>query len=303
MTRRSSSNPLWHRLVGLGALTAAGALWWGGLRRPRSVSAAPPGTTAPQPLEIDLQEGWISGPAGDLFLRSTQPTVERSSPVLLLHGLAGSSDHWRSTLATFGSERALAALDLRGHGRSDTGAITASELVADLTAVLDALGWSRCRLLGHELGAVAALEFRHRQPHRVLGSLLLDPPLGIDLGIPGTELSEAVAREPRTELELQFQPLLTSAPPEVRTAVLRDLERAAGRSLVTGFDTLLGYTPTLEPRGGPLEIWLTGDAPTLPKGSPWQGQPHHRFQRAGHWWMLEPDTPRSSFRRELADWL
>ncbi len=60
------------------------------------------------------------------------------------------------------------ALDLPGHGRSDGPALTAVEAIADwIPALLDAAGVARAALVGHSMGALAALDCAARHSQRV----------------------------------------------------------------------------------------------------------------------------------------
>ena len=66
------------------------------------------------------------------------------------------------------------AVDLPAHGRSDAPALASVEAIADwLHAACDALGVERVHLVGHSLGALAALECASRNPRRVARLALL----------------------------------------------------------------------------------------------------------------------------------
>jgi len=92
--------------------------------------------------------------------------------VLLVHGFPDDHEVWRrqiDVLAAAGYR--VIAPDTRGCGASDI-APTVSDyrierLVADLVAVLDALGVARARVIGHDWGAVQAWHLAIRHPERV----------------------------------------------------------------------------------------------------------------------------------------
>lgn len=104
--------------------------------------------------------GEVTIDAGGVRLAGLRFGAPDAPPVLALHG-------WLDNAATFeGLARHLegvhlVALDLAGHGRSQRradGVYVFLDYVADVAAAIAALGWSRCALLGHSLGAgVAAL--------------------------------------------------------------------------------------------------------------------------------------------------
>lgn len=96
--------------------------------------------------------------------------------VVLLHGLASSSEIWSSVAPLLARGTRVVALDQRGHGRSDkpdTGYDFPS-VVGDLDAFLHQLGVQRPILVGHSWGANVALEYAAAQPDRVAALVLVD---------------------------------------------------------------------------------------------------------------------------------
>jgi pimeloyl-ACP methyl ester carboxylesterase len=93
-------------------------------------------------------------------------------PVLLLHGFPDSSHVWRHQVpALVEAGMRVIAPDLRGFGESDKPeavaeyAITRS--IADVVAVLDALGIERTHVVGHDWGAGLAWVLAALVPARV----------------------------------------------------------------------------------------------------------------------------------------
>jgi len=108
-------------------------------------------------------------------------TVPPRSPVLLLHGLASNLTRWSEFVAhtRLAQTRALIRVDLRGHGRSETRRRIGLALwSADLQALLDAAAAPQAILVGHSLGAQAALHFAATRPQRVQALALIDPVFG-----------------------------------------------------------------------------------------------------------------------------
>ena len=72
----------------------------------------------------------------------------------------------------------MVALDFAGHGHSDHRPAGARyymmDNIWDLDAVLDALGWPDCHLLGHSLGGVVASTYTAAAPERVNRLVALD---------------------------------------------------------------------------------------------------------------------------------
>jgi pimeloyl-ACP methyl ester carboxylesterase len=93
-------------------------------------------------------------------------------PVLLLHGFPDSSHLWRRQIpALTGAGLRVIAPDLRGFGESDrpegVDAYRVGHTLADLVAVLDAVGAERAHVVGHDWGAGVAWAFAGVRPDRV----------------------------------------------------------------------------------------------------------------------------------------
>jgi 2-succinyl-6-hydroxy-2,4-cyclohexadiene-1-carboxylate synthase len=112
-------------------------------------------------------------------------------PLLLLHGFTGSASTWRDVSAAWGGWRRIAA-DLIGHGAADAPAdehrYTMEHCVADLVALLDALGIGRATVLGYSMGGRVALQLAAAAPDRCAALILEGASPGID------DASERAAR-------------------------------------------------------------------------------------------------------------
>ncbi len=118
--------------------------------------------------------------------------------ILLLHGMAGSSQTWRSVIRRLASKYRVVAPDLLGHGnstkpRSDYSLGAFSVLLRDL---LDELGIAQATVVGHSLGGGIAMQFIYQHPDYARRLVLVDSGgLGPDVGLmlrlaslPGAEL-------------------------------------------------------------------------------------------------------------------
>jgi pimeloyl-ACP methyl ester carboxylesterase len=97
-------------------------------------------------------------------------------PIVLLHGLTGSSADW-AVVASHLPGRRLIALDARGHGASDWdpgAAYAGDEHFADLATALDALGIDRCIVAGFSMGGGIAIIAAAAMPARVAGAVVID---------------------------------------------------------------------------------------------------------------------------------
>lgn len=97
--------------------------------------------------------------------------------VVLVHGLATNRAFWYANLAQcLKADYRVTLFDLRGHGysdRADSG-YAASDMVADLAAVMDAADIAQAALVGHSYGGGVGLEFAVEHPERVERLAILD---------------------------------------------------------------------------------------------------------------------------------
>jgi pimeloyl-ACP methyl ester carboxylesterase len=100
-------------------------------------------------------------------------------PILILHG-AGYYDSadWIDVASELASEaREVVAFDARGYGRSEWSPSADYSLdaqLADITALLDHLGWEKPVLLGHSRGGAFTLRFVSAHPERVGAVIFAD---------------------------------------------------------------------------------------------------------------------------------
>ena len=114
----------------------------------------------------------ISLPGGRTLFARSQPG--EGMPVVLLHGLFGSSASWAEVCS--GLDRPCIAFDLPGFGGSDLP--TRPDVAAyaeDVAAGLSELGVDRFELVGHSFGGAVAAALAERLPARVTNLLLLAP--------------------------------------------------------------------------------------------------------------------------------
>ncbi|SHK70974.1 alpha/beta fold hydrolase [Rhodothermus profundi] len=97
-------------------------------------------------------------------------------PLLILHGLLGSSGNWH-TLArnAFSPHFRVFALDLRGHGRSPHAhPIDYPTMAADVQAFMDRHHLESAHVLGHSMGGKVAMELALSAPERVRRLVVVD---------------------------------------------------------------------------------------------------------------------------------
>ncbi|MGH3071422.1 MAG: alpha/beta fold hydrolase [Gaiellaceae bacterium] len=98
-------------------------------------------------------------------------------PLLLLHGLAGSSRNWCEVLPEALRRYRVIAVDLPGHARSGAPArgATTRDFAAAVAGVLDAEGIQRALVAGHSFGGLVALRLAQARPELVRGLVLASP--------------------------------------------------------------------------------------------------------------------------------
>ncbi len=106
-----------------------------------------------------------------------RPLLPDQGTIVFVHGAAHDHGVWAWQSRYFAHHgRNVLATDLPGHGRSGGEALASVEAIADwIVALLDAAGAARAALVGHSLGALAALEAAARYPARVERLALIGP--------------------------------------------------------------------------------------------------------------------------------
>lgn len=104
----------------------------------------------------------------------------RGELMLFLHGFPEFWYSWRHQIEEFGGDYHTVALDLRGYNRSDKPPLTKdyaiSQLLLDIKGAIEALGYDRCILVGHDWGGAIAWNFAYRYPELVEKLIILNLP-------------------------------------------------------------------------------------------------------------------------------
>jgi pimeloyl-ACP methyl ester carboxylesterase len=105
--------------------------------------------------------------------------VHGEGPVILLtHGYSATVEMWRGQIAALSKKYKLVLWDMRGHGRSDYPAdqseYSEAKTVADMAALLDAVGAHQAIVGGLSLGGYMSLAFHATHPDRVKALLIID---------------------------------------------------------------------------------------------------------------------------------
>ncbi|MEX0797538.1 MAG: alpha/beta hydrolase [Acidimicrobiia bacterium] len=97
-------------------------------------------------------------------------------PIVLIHGLAGSSlGEWYQVAPALAENHRVVLVDHRGHGLSalSRGRYEISDVADDIAGVLDQLGVTRAHMVGYSLGSTIAQAFAYSYPGRIDKLVLL----------------------------------------------------------------------------------------------------------------------------------
>ncbi len=105
--------------------------------------------------------------------------VHGQGPVLLLtHGYSATSQMWAGQVEALSKSHTLVTWDMRGHGQSDypedPAAYSEAATVADMAALLDAVGAETAIVGGLSLGGYMSLAFHRAHQERVRALLIID---------------------------------------------------------------------------------------------------------------------------------
>lgn len=179
-------------------------------------------------------------------------------PLLVLHGLFGSSANWRTLARRLAHQRRVLTLDLRNHGASPWAEeMSYPALAADVAAFMRDRGLASATLLGHSMGGKTAMVLALSQP-RLVERLIV-----IDIAPVAYAHSHRVYIEAMRSLDAtalarraQADAALSTAVPDagVRAFLLQNLVQRDGRlrwrvnlaALAAAMDDLIGFPETAQ---------------------------------------------------------
>jgi 2-hydroxymuconate-semialdehyde hydrolase len=112
----------------------------------------------------------------------------QGDPIILIHGFPTSNHLWSNLVSLLPAGHRIVVPDLLGFGRSDLGegeGFSISAHAGRTLGLMNALGISKCCLVGHHMGACIATWVANEAPQRVSHLALLHPLAG-DVTLTGT---------------------------------------------------------------------------------------------------------------------
>jgi len=253
------------------------------------------------------------------FMRLHFTESGRGRPVVLLHGLFGSSDNWHPVAVGLAESFHVFALDQRNHGRSPHSAEMDYPLMAaDVDRFFATRGLASARVVGHSMGGKTAMQLALHFPRRVEKLVVVDmAPRAYapahDKIFAALLALELPAFESRPQIEAALAPDIPN--PVLRRFLLKNL----GRTPAGGFHWKINLAdlaenywrlrepvagpmrfagPTLFMRGGKSKYLAAEDEPLIRDWFP--AAQIQTLAEAGHW--VHADQP-GEFLRRLVDFL
>jgi esterase len=160
-----------------------------------------------------------------LFFRE----LGQGDPIIILHGLFGSSDNWLTQAKLIGAHFKVYSVDLRNHGQSPhSDDFDYKSMVADLEEFIDDHQIQNPIVIGHSMGGKAAMNFALAHPDKLSGLIVVDiAPRPYDLehytiviGLNAIPIETLSSRNEADEILSQHVP-----EPDVRQFLLKNLQR------------------------------------------------------------------------------
>jgi len=242
--------------------------------------------------------------------------VGEGPPVVLLHGFPDTSDLWRNQIAALvdAGYRCIAP-DMRGRGRTDRPDSVAdyslTNMVADVTGIMDELGIEKAHIVGHDWGAGVAWLVASLRPERT------ESLTAISVGFPGAAGPPDLEALQKSwyRILILFEGIAEDAMRREDWRLFRELLRKGSdidsyiedmsdpESLTAGLNWYRANLPVesfirdgreLPPVAAPtLGIWSTGDdyltekAMKASEGKVTGTWRYERVESAGHWIPLD----------------
>ena len=99
----------------------------------------------------------------------------QGSPLIILHGLFGSSDNWRSIATQLSQDRQVISVDLANHGQSPhTEKVSYQAMADDVANLIQDLGLKKVDMLGHSIGGKVAMTVTASYPDQIKSLIVVD---------------------------------------------------------------------------------------------------------------------------------
>ena len=160
-----------------------------------------------------------------LFFRE----LGQGKPIIILHGLFGSSDNWLTQAKLLAPHYKLFSVDQRNHGQSPhSDDFDYPSMVADLNELIQHQGISDPVIIGHSMGGKTAMNFALAHPDKISKLVVVDiSPRAYNLehytiveGLKAIPIDKLSSRNEADDVLAQHVP-----EPDVRQFLLKNLQR------------------------------------------------------------------------------
>lgn len=197
--------------------------------------------------------------------------IGEGSPVLILHGLYGSSDNWITIAKELSQYFCVHSIDLRNHGKSPhSNEHNYTAMAEDIKEYLDSHQLKKADIIGHSMGGKTAMLFALTYPERVNKLIVADiAPKKYKKNYDGhIQILEVMRKldldnlNTRKDIEIQLRELLKSR--KVVQLIMKNLHRKKDKSFEWRINIPVLYSQ-LENITGGTEGWdkLKTTVPTL----------------------------------------
>jgi esterase len=189
----------------------------------------------------------------------------QGQPLIILHGLFGSSDNWYTHAKTFATDYHVYLVDQRNHGQSPhSNEFDYKALTLDLEEFIAEHKIEKPIILGHSMGGKTAMNFAVKNPDLLSKLIVVDIvpkyyPVHHDQILEGLESIDLKTVQSRNEADQLLSKYVPE--PDVRQFLLKNLSRTAN-----GFEwkiNIEGIDKNIESIGAGMQYEGTYDGPTL----------------------------------------
>lgn len=229
-------------------------------------------------------------------------------PVVLLHGLFGSSENLGGIARALADDYRVFGIDLRNHGRSPHAtAMDHATLAADVTGTIAAHGLGTVTIIGHSLGGKVAMELALSAPDRVSRLVVLDiAPVRYgrqhDRELDALQGIDLARIRSRNDADAALSGTIPDA--GIRQFLLKNLQRAGDGfrwripldTIRAGYDAIADAPHATGPYDGPALFVRGGRSDYIPDTARpaiearFPDATIHTIEGAGHWLHYEAET-------------
>lgn len=102
-------------------------------------------------------------------------TLGSGQPLIIMHGVFGSSDNWQTLGKVFSEQFKVYLVDLRNHGNSPhSDSFDYDVMVKDVVELMDDEGLTKAHILGHSMGGKVAMHLATQYPKKVDKLIVVD---------------------------------------------------------------------------------------------------------------------------------